>query len=236
MNILSFFIDFILHIDVHMGQLITNFGIFTYVILFIIIFIETGLVIMPFLPGDSLLFAVGAFSSLGSLNIFVIIPLLILAAFIGDNVNYWVGRFFGEQIIAHPKIPINKKHVAKTQQFFQKHGGKTIILARFVPIVRTFAPFVAGVGKMSYKRFLAFSIVGGITWVSIFSLLGFFFGNIPAVKHNFTLAIMAIILISIAPTIIATSEHGLKQNVKTNPETPRTGFLGSKKKTNSRWL
>jgi len=211
MNALTLFINFILHIDVHLGQLIANFGIFTYVILFFIIFVETGLVFTPFLPGDSLLFAVGAFSALGSLHILVSLPLLIGAAILGDTVNYWIGHFFGEQIIAHPKIPLNKKHVEQTHKFFAKYGGKTIILARFVPIVRTFAPFVAGIGKMSYGKFIFFNIIGGVSWVTLFTLAGYFFGNIPVIKHNFSAVIMVIILISVAPMVIELIHHKFKQ-------------------------
>jgi len=194
-------IDFVLHIDVHLGQLIATYGAITYAILFVIIFIETGLVVTPFLPGDSLLFAAGAFAALGSFNVFFLLAFLVLAAFLGDTVNYWIGHFLGEKLIANPKIPIKKSHIEKTQKFFAKHGGKTIILARFVPIVRTFAPFVAGIGKMSYGRFISFNIIGGVTWVVLFVLAGFFFGNIPGVKHNFSLVIFGIILISILPML-----------------------------------
>jgi membrane-associated protein len=202
MNIILTLIDFILHIDVHLGQLISTYGEVTYGILFGIIFIETGLVFTPFLPGDSLLFAAGAFSALGSLNIFILIPLLVVAAIAGDTLNYWIGHFFGEKMIANPKIPIQKEHIDKTQAFFAKHGGKTIILARFVPIVRTFAPFVAGVGKMHYGQFISYNIIGGITWVVLFTLAGFFFGNMPSVKENFSLVIMVIIVISVAPMMV----------------------------------
>lgn len=195
-------IDFVLHIDVHLGQLIATYGVITYVILFVIIFIETGLVVTPFLPGDSLLFAAGAFAALGSFNVFFLLAFLVLAAFLGDTVNYWIGHFLGEKLIANPKISIKKSHIEKTQKFFAKHGGKTIILARFVPIVRTFAPFVAGIGKMGYGRFISFNIIGGVAWISLFVLAGFFFGNIPSVKHNFSLVIFGIILISILPMLI----------------------------------
>ncbi|OIP04192.1 hypothetical protein AUK18_00480 [Candidatus Beckwithbacteria bacterium CG2_30_44_31] len=194
-------VDFILHIDVHLEQLIVAYGLVTYAILFLIIFGETGLVVTPFLPGDSLLFAAGALAALGSFNIFILLGLLISAAILGDTVNYWIGHFFGERLIANPKVPIKKKHIDKTKAFFEKYGGKTIILARFVPIVRTFAPFVAGIGKMSYQKFISFNVIGGIAWVSLFLLSGFYFGNIPAVKHNFSLVIMGIILVSILPMI-----------------------------------
>jgi len=207
MDLIKQIADFALHLDVYLGQIIQIYGVITYAILFLVIFIETGLVITPFLPGDSLLFAAGAFAALGSLNLWLILAILISAAFSGDTVNYWIGHFFGEQLIANPKVPIKKEHIEKTQKFFEKHGGKTIILARFIPIVRTFAPFVAGIGKMSYQRFITFNITGGVLWVSLFTLAGFFFGNIPSVKHNFSLVIMAIILISVMPMVIEFIRH-----------------------------
>jgi membrane-associated protein len=202
MMALKFLIDFILHLDVHLGQIISDYGNLTYALLFLIIFVETGLVVTPFLPGDSLLFAVGAFAALGSLNIFILLILLMAAAILGDTANYWIGHFFGERLVANPKIPIKKEHIERTQRFFAKHGGKTIILARFVPIVRTFAPFVAGIGEMHYGKFLSFNVIGGIGWVLLVTLGGFFFGNIPGVKNNFSTVIIAIILISLAPMII----------------------------------
>lgn len=202
MELIKNLIEFILHIDVHLGQIILTYGTLTYFIAFMIVFVETGLVITPFLPGDSLLFALGAFSALGSLNILVCFILLLIAAILGDTVNYWIGHFFGEKLIANPKVPIKKEHIEKTKAFFDKHGGKTIILARFVPIVRTFAPFVAGVGKMNYRHFISYNIVGGFAWVAIFTLGGFFFGNIPAVKHNFSVVIVGIIVISLVPMLI----------------------------------
>ena len=206
-------IDFILHIDVHLGQLISTYGVLTNLILFIIIFCETGLVFTPFLPGDSLIFAAGAFSALGSLNPLIIFVLLSLAAILGDTINYWIGHFFGQKLIDHPKIPLNQGHLDKTNQFFAKHGGKTIFLARFVPIVRTFAPFVAGLGKMTYSRFITYNIVGGIVWVGLFTAAGFFFGNIPFVKHNFSLVIMAIIILSVAPILYHFVTSKLKKNI-----------------------
>ena len=202
MTALKFLIDFILHLDVHLGQIISAYGSLTYALLFLIIFVETGLVVTPFLPGDSLLFAVGAFAALGSLNIFMLLVLLMAAAILGDTVNYWIGHFFGEKLVANPRVPIKKEHIERTQKFFDKHGGKTIILARFVPIVRTFAPFVAGIGKMHYGKFISFNIIGGIGWVLLVTVAGFFFGNIPMVKDNFSTVIIAIVLISIAPMII----------------------------------
>ena len=201
MEIIKTIIDFILHIDVHLGEIISNYGAATFAFLFAIIFAETGFVVTPFLPGDSLLFAAGAFAALGNLNIFVLLAVLVAAAILGDTANYWIGHFFGERMIANPRLPIKQEHIDKTKAFFDKHGGKTIILARFVPIVRTFAPFVAGVGKMHYGNFISYNVIGGIAWVLLFTLAGFFFGNIPAVKHNFTLVIFAIILLSVVPMV-----------------------------------
>jgi membrane-associated protein len=201
-NPILFLIDFVLHIDVHLGQIISAYGFMTYVILFVIIFIETGLVFTPFLPGDSLLFAAGAFAAIGSLNIVSVVILLILAAVLGDTCNYWIGHFFGDKLVSNPKVPIKKEHIEETQKFFDKYGGKTILLARFVPIVRTFAPFVAGIGKMSYKHFISYNVIGGVAWVSIASLAGYFFGNIPFVKKNFSLIIIGVVLISVLPMAI----------------------------------
>lgn len=218
MNPVLFIIDFVLHIDVHLGQIISTYGFATYAILFVIIFIETGLVFTPFLPGDSLLFAAGAFAALGSLNIISVLVLLIIAAILGDTCNYWIGHFFGEKLVANPKVPINKNHIEETQKFFDKHGGKTIILARFVPIVRTFAPFVAGIGKMSYKHFISYNIIGGIAWVLLATLAGYFFGNITFVKENFSLIILAVILISVLPMVIPVSIKLIKKLLKKLPK------------------
>lgn len=186
----------------HLGEIISSYGILTYVILFLIVFVETGVVFAPFLPGDSLLFAAGAFSALGSLNPWLVFGLLSVAAVLGDTCNYWIGHFFGQKIIANPKIPLNQEHIDKTNQFFQKHGGKTIFLARFVPIIRTFAPFVAGIGKMDYKKFISYNLFGGVVWVGLFIFAGYFFGNFSFIKHNFSLVIIAIILVSIFPMLL----------------------------------
>ena len=195
--------ELFLHLDEYLTQLVSQYGLATYAILFGIIFAETGLVFFPFLPGDSLLFASGAIAALGSLNTFTILILLCVAAILGDTVNYWIGHFFGERIIASKKIPLIKpEHIKKTEEFYAKHGAKMIILARFVPIVRTFAPFVAGVGKMHYRTFITYNVVGGISWVLIFTLLGYFFGNVPWVQKNFEIVIVAIILISVVPMAI----------------------------------
>lgn len=202
MQILSFLVDFLLHIDVHLGQIISTYGFLTYAVLFAIIFIETGFVFVPFLPGDSLLFAAGAFAALGSLNVWILWVLLIIAAVLGDTANYWIGHFFGQQLINNPKVPIKAEHIEETNKFFEKHGGKTIIMARFVPIVRTFAPFVAGIGKMNYAKFISYNLVGGVSWVTIALFVGFFFGNIPYVKENFSLIVLLIVLISVLPMIV----------------------------------
>ena len=182
--------DFILHIDVHLGQIIASYGVETYVILFLIIFVETGLVFLPFLPGDSLLFAAGAFAALGSLNIWWLILLLSIGAILGDTMNYWIGYFFGKKLVASTWIPINDDHIEQTKIFFHKHGQKTIILARFVPIVRTFAPFVAGIGRMKYNQFVSYNIIGGVMWVLLATLAGYFFGNISFVRENFSLVVL----------------------------------------------
>lgn len=211
MDLIMNLVNFILHIDTHLVQLLATYGTLTYAIIFGIIFIETGLVLTPFLPGDSLLFATGAMAALGSFNIWIILPLMVLAAVVGDNSNYWIGHFFGEAMIANPKIPIKKEHIEKTKKFFDKYGVKTIILARFVPIVRTFTPFVAGVGRMNYRTFLPFDIAGGVAWVSLFILAGYFFGNIPSIKHNFSLVIIAIILVSVVPMIVEAVKHRRKK-------------------------
>ncbi len=203
MEIIHFFIDFILHLDKHLVELVQNYGTWTYLILFLIIFCETGLVVTPILPGDSLLFAVGAIAALGDLNIFYIAGLLMTAAILGDTVNYAIGKYIGVGIYKAKKLwLIKREHLIKTHEFYEKYGGMTIIFARFIPIIRTFAPFVAGIGEMSYWRFISYNIVGGITWVALFLGAGFFFGNVPMVKKNFTMVIMAIIFISILPPVI----------------------------------
>lgn len=213
MEIISDIISFVLHIDTHLGEIIAQYGVASYVILFGIIFAETGLVFVPFLPGDSLLFAAGAFAAIGSFNLFLLLGLLFVAAFLGDTANYWIGHFFGQKIIDNPKIPfINQKHIDETQEFYKKHGGKTIFLARFVPIVRTFAPFVAGIGKMHYGDFIKYNLTGGFVWVFGFVLLGFFFGNIPVVKENFSIVVLAIVALSVAPMVYEVVKSKIKKN------------------------
>jgi membrane-associated protein len=184
MEVIKFLIDFILHMDVHLNEIIINYGAWTYGILFFVIFMETGFVVTPFLPGDSLLFAAGTFAALGSLNPYYLFGLLAVAAVLGDTINYSIGAYIGERAFSGNVKFLKKEHLDRTQEFYEKHGGKTIILARFVPIIRTFAPFVAGVGTMKYSRFISYNVVGGIVWVAIFTFLGYFFGNIPFVKKN----------------------------------------------------
>ena len=208
MEFFSFIIDFILHIDQHLTELAAQYGAWIYGILFLIIFCETGLVVMPLLPGDSLLFAAGSIAAIGKMNIHLMVVLLIIAAILGDAVNFMIGKFFGEKLFANPNSKIFKQsHLQKTQQFYAKHGGKTIILARFIPIVRTFAPFVAGMGHMTYHHFLAYNVIGGVLWVTIFSYLGYFFGNLPIVKDNLSLVLIAVIVLSILPSIIEIISH-----------------------------
>lgn len=202
MELIQQLIDLFLHLDRYLGEIIRNYGIWTYAILFLIIFMETGFVVTPFLPGDSLLFAAGTFAALGDLNIVILVILLTLAAFLGDTVNYWIGHFIGPRAFSGEIRFLKKEYLDRTHEFYEKHGGKTIILARFIPIIRTFAPFVAGVGAMTYLHFITYNIVGGIAWVLIFTLMGYFFGNIPAVQENFTLVILAIIVISVLPGVI----------------------------------
>lgn len=214
MELLKFIADFVLHIDVHLSQIIATYGTLTYAILFGIIFMETGLVFTPFLPGDSLLFAAGALAALGNLNIFVLVGLLFCAALVGDTTNYWIGHFFGKKIVAHPVIPINEEHIKKTEAFFKKYGGKTIIMARFMPFIRTFTPFVAGVGSMGYRLFISYSIVAAALWVSIATFSGYFFGNIPFVRKNFSLVILIVIFISLLPIFIEVISRKLRRNHK----------------------
>jgi membrane-associated protein len=214
---MSALIDLFLHLDKHLQVIVQQYGTFTYILLFSVIFAETGFVLTPFLPGDSLLFAAGSIAALGvgtaaaesahPLNIHLLVFLLISAAFIGDNVNYWVGRFVGPAVFEKQIRFLKKEYLDKTHAFYEKHGGKTIILARFIPIIRTFAPFVAGIGKMSYPKFVSFSIVGSISWVSIFCYAGYFFGNQPFVKNNFSVVVIAIILISVLPAFIEYLRH-----------------------------
>ncbi|RPI73486.1 MAG: DedA family protein [Desulfobacteraceae bacterium] len=195
--------DFFLHLDRYLGAIIGEYGMWTYLILFLVVFCETGLVVTPLLPGDSLLFAAGTFCSLGAIRVDLMILLLCIAAVAGDTVNYWVGHKVGPKVFKREDSRFfKKKYLERTHAFYEKHGGKTIIIARFMPIIRTFAPFVAGIGAMSYPKFIAYNIIGGIAWVLTFVLAGFYFGNIPFIKNNFSLVILAIIFLSILPGIV----------------------------------
>ena len=202
MDVIRQLVDFILHIDVHLAELIARYGTGTLVLLFLIVFAETGLVVTPFLPGDSLLFAAGAFAARGALDIGLLVPVLLVAAIIGDTVNYWIGHKIGRRAFSG-RIPfIKQEYLQRTESFYERHGGKTIILARFVPIIRTFAPFVAGIGTMSYARFIVYNVVGAVLWVVLFTVGGYFFGNLPMVQRNFKLVILAIIVVSVMPIVV----------------------------------
>ena len=203
MEFISRLIDLFLHLDKHLNDVISQYGGWTYLILFVIVFCETGLVVTPILPGDSLLFAAGTFAALGSLNVLWVFVLLSIAAIGGDTINYWVGYWIGPKIFHGENVRfLNKKHLDRTHAFYEKYGGKTIVLARFVPIVRTFAPFVAGIGRMSYWRFIAYNVVGGIAWVAICVFSGYYFGNLEIVRKNFSLVILAILVISVLPMVV----------------------------------
>ena len=204
MDLIRTIIDFVLHIDRHLTEFVQQYGFLTYAILFVVVFCETGLVVTPFLPGDSLLFAAGALAAIdssGTLNPFLLFAVLACAAIIGDTVNYMIGAFVGPKVFERNLPFLKKEHLDRTYEFYEKYGGKTIILARFVPIVRTFAPFVAGIGKMNYGRFITFNIIGGVAWVAIFVFLGYTFGNFPIVKNNFELVTLGIVFISVLPMI-----------------------------------
>lgn len=213
MELLSTLVDFVLHLDAHLLALTQQYGVWVYAILFLIIFSETGLVIAPFLPGDSLLFVAGALCGMGSLDVQVLIPLLMLAAFMGDNTNYWIGRLIGTRLLQRGESRFLKhEHLEKTRAFYAKHGGKTIIFARFLPIVRTFAPFVAGIGSMHYRLFVMFSALGSVAWIGFFVLGGYFFGNIPVIKDNLTLMIVVIIILSFLPALREFLRHRRASN------------------------
>jgi membrane-associated protein len=212
MELIRKIIDIALHLDRYLSAVIQQYGLWTYAILFVVIFIETGFVVMPFLPGDSLLFAAGTFAALKALDIRVLLLLLSAAAVIGDTVNYWVGHHLGPKVFRKENARFFKKeYLDRTHAFYEKHGGKTIIIARFVPIIRSFAPLVAGIGRMSYGRFLAFNVIGGIGWVVLLTGAGYFFGNIPVVKDNYSLAIVAIIAISTVPIAVEWVRHRRKK-------------------------
>ncbi|WP_342656716.1 DedA family protein [Pantoea sp. RSPAM1] len=210
MEFIHFLVDFILHIDVHLAELVAQYGIWIYAILFLILFCETGLVVTPFLPGDSLLFVAGALAALpgNDLNVHLMVTLLVIAAILGDAVNYTIGKLFGERLFSNPNSKIfRRSYLDKTHAFYARHGGKTIILARFVPIVRTFAPFVAGMGHMSYRHFALFNVAGALAWVLLFSYAGYLFGDLPVVQENLKLLILGIIVVSILPGVIEIWRH-----------------------------
>jgi membrane-associated protein len=202
MEVIKFLIDFVLHMDEYLSVIIGNYGAWTYGILFFIIFLETGFVVTPFLPGDSLLFAAGSFAALGALNPVYLFILLSIAAVIGDTVNYSIGHYIGPKAFSGEIKYLKKEHLDRTHEFYEKHGGKTIILARFIPIIRTFAPFVAGIGAMTYGHFILYNVIGGISWVAIFIFGGFYFGNLPFVRDNFEIVIFTIIFISFIPPVL----------------------------------
>ena len=201
---LEIIIKYILHLDVYLASIIQSYGNFVYVLLFFIIFMETGFVLAPFLPGDSLLFISGTFAAVGSLNVYVLFLILSIAAILGDTVNYWIGNYFGERVF---KKFIRKDYMEKTKLFFNRYGKKTIVLARFIPIIRTFAPFLAGIGKMNYFTFLSYNVIGGVIWVAIFVFSGFYLGNVPLVRDNLTIVILLIIIISFIPAITEYLKH-----------------------------
>jgi membrane-associated protein len=202
MEFLKEALDYFLHLDRELGELIKQYDVWIYLILFLVIFVETGVVVMPFLPGDSLLFAAGTFCAIGDMNLFYVIGLLFIAAFLGDTLNYLIGNYLGPKVFKRDYMLIKRAHLMKTQEFFEKHGPKTIIIARFVPIVRTFAPFIAGIGKMNYGRFISYNLIGGAIWVVGLTLAGYFLGEIPWVKKNFEFVVLGIIIVSIMPPII----------------------------------
>lgn len=210
----------LLHLGDYLARVIELFGFWTYAILFLVIFAETGLVVVPFLPGDSLIFVIGAFAALGHLNVVLAYVVLLAAAILGDTANYWLGHKLGAKVFKSENSKIfNKKYLTKTEEFYEKYGGKTIIIARFVPIVRTFAPFVAGIGSMKYSVFILYNIVGGFLWVTSLLVAGYFFGNLPIIKNNFEYAIYVIILLSISPMIFEALKHKL-QKKKEKAEKP----------------
>jgi membrane-associated protein len=201
MSLIQTLIEYILHLDKFLGQIIQQYGTWTYLLLFLVIFMETGFVITPFLPGDSLIFAAGTFAGMGYLNIAILFIVLCAAAILGDTVNYWIGHYIGPRAFSGNIRFLKKVYLDRTHAFYEKHGGKTIIIARFIPIIRTFAPFVAGVGAMTYGKFITYNVVGGVLWVALFTFLGYFFGSLPFVRDNFTFVILAIVFISILPAV-----------------------------------
>jgi membrane-associated protein len=213
MEFLQQLIDFILHVDRHMVDLCAMYGMWIYAILFFVVFCETGLVVTPFLPGDSLLFAIGSLAAIGAMHVEYVIPLLISAVLTGDNTNYWIGRKIGPKVFNQEQSRFfNKKYLDRTNRFYDKHGRITVILARFLPIIRTFAPFVAGIGRMAYRTFLLFSIIGALLWVNLFVLIGYFFGNVPFVKQHFSVVILALVLIPGIPALVEFIRHFVQRS------------------------
>ena len=208
MELLATFIDVVLHLDRHLQALVAQYGAWVYLILFVIVFCETGLVVTPFLPGDSLLFVAGTVAAAGGMDVHLLVALLIVAAILGDTVNYWIGNYLGPRVFHYQDSRwLNRKHLERAHAFYERHGGKTIVIARFVPIIRTYAPFVAGIGAMSYARFVAYNVGGAVLWVASLAYAGYFFGNLPIIKNNLTLVIIGIIILSIMPGVIEYLRH-----------------------------
>ncbi|MDP2238908.1 MAG: DedA family protein [Burkholderiales bacterium] len=213
MELIATFFDIVLHLDRHLQWLVSNYGVWIYLILFLIIFCETGLVVTPFLPGDSLLFVAGTVAAAGGMDVHLLALLLIIAAILGDTVNYWVGQYLGPKVFHYENsVWLNRRHLDRAHEFYERHGGKTIIIARFVPIIRTYAPFVAGMGSMTYRHFLGYNISGAVLWVVSLLYAGFFFGNIPIIKQNLTLVIIGIIILSIMPGVVEYLRHRAKSS------------------------
>ena len=214
MELITYLLNVVMHLDAHLLALTQQYGIWIYAILFLIIFSETGLIVFPFLPGDSLLFVAGALCGIGALDVYVLLPLLVLAAFSGDNANYWTGRLLGKRLLKLGDSRFLKhEHLDKTYAFYKLHGGKTIIFARFLPIVRTFAPFVAGIGRMDYRMFMLFSAVGSVAWITFFVIGGYFLGNIPFIKDNLTLMILVIVFVTLVPAMMEFFRQRRVQNL-----------------------
>lgn len=208
---MAYLIDLLVHLDVHLNAVIQQYGVWTYLILFVVVFLETGVVITPFLPGDSLLFAAGAFAAAGALEVGWLFGLLCVAAVLGDTVNYRIGYSLGPRAFHGQNRFFKREHLERTHQFYERHGGKTIVMARFIPIIRTFAPFVAGIGRMSYGRFVVYNLGGGLLWTALFIFGGYYFGNLPVVKQNFTLVILAIVILSLTPPVVEWIQHARRQ-------------------------
>src|SRR5271157_300757 len=220
MGLINDLINFILHVDTFLGQLIATFGVWTYVILFGVIFIETGIVIFPFFPGDSLIFTAGLFANVGELNFWALLVLFIAAAIIGDTVNYWIGKIIGPRVFTEKSKYLKQKYVLDAQAFYERHGNATIFLGRFIPVIRTFVPFVAGIGKMKYRHFLMYNVLGGITWVCLFLISGYFFGGIPVVQQNLSLIVILIVVVSFIPVFYGGIKSLLSRG-KAKPEGPK---------------